>query len=462
MPLSPTFPARNARATGAKTGADQPRLTGAVFLLTLAAAVAALVLQQNLLSMFGVDYLGPGSNPLVKIHPSTYLTVAAAAWFVMSGDIGKQFNALLFSSPRMTFYTLSAATLTLYVALAIRREVSIPIDTWIVPGLLLALLSYTNERQRHSLALLVHLILLANSAAGVYEFFTGNRVIPGAQVLVDYASGEVYDLTRWQDWRAMGIFGHPLTATLITAIVAVTMTAQIAFDKATPLRGFALAHSLIALPCFGGRTSVAVCVVLLALILVVRGAQFMSGKGASMVSIVAGSLVILFMPAVLVGAYNAGAFDNFLARLEDDSGSAATRLVAVKMLELATPIELWFGDLNNTLAYRQRILGTTWGVEVFWIAFILQYGLIIAGLVFAALGAMLVEIAKQRGPIAYWPMICFVLALSSGTGLASKTQTLSMLVVLMCAMFPLRAATRPAAHRESARPARPLTPSFQR
>ncbi len=76
-----TAPGRQAAA------AEDGWLSRACFWLVAAAVLVRMGVSTNLLFLLHLDYAAPGGNPVVKIHPGTYLAVLAfAAMLLGSGE----------------------------------------------------------------------------------------------------------------------------------------------------------------------------------------------------------------------------------------------------------------------------------------------------------------------------------------------------------------------------------------
>src|ERR1700709_1590025 len=70
------------RPTDARQAGTNERVRRAAFAIGLFAVILELAVSGNLLENMGIDYASPGGNPLIKLHPATYL-VAVAAFMVL-------------------------------------------------------------------------------------------------------------------------------------------------------------------------------------------------------------------------------------------------------------------------------------------------------------------------------------------------------------------------------------------
>lgn len=418
--------------------ASRQALPGLAFALLFLALLAVFGVCGNLLHLAGMNYLTTGGNALQKIHPGSYLALLAVLTLALSAGGVQRVGACLRDHRAIAIYVAASLLLLAYVTIFVKLPAAPIIDAWICAGFLAVLITCADERQRRTLQILVHVLLAANSAVGLIEFVAQRALIP--IVFNDYsAGGALIDITYWRFERSQGLLGHPLISSLGAGMLAVAMFSQIAFDRATIWRFLAMAHALVALPAFGGRTSIAVTVVLFALISIVRLVMFLRGHGARLGTWCAIIVGLVLAPLVLFFAVELGLFNSLADRLRDDNGSAGTRMIAFDIL-FQTPFQsLILGDINHDLIARQVRLGSIWGVEVAWIAIILHFGLIATIAMLVSTWGLLRDLVRSVHPSAYWAIAFYILAGTSGTGLSSKTVELSLLVGVVSLLYSRRA-----------------------
>ena len=71
-----------AQLTDARSASGNSRLRNTAFKLGLLAVILEFIVSANSLELMGVKYMSVGGNPLVKLHPATYL-VGAACFMVL-------------------------------------------------------------------------------------------------------------------------------------------------------------------------------------------------------------------------------------------------------------------------------------------------------------------------------------------------------------------------------------------
>src|SRR3978361_2320592 len=71
------------RITDARHAGGNQRMRRAAFVIGLLAVIVQFAISGNTLEVLGIDYSSPGGNPLVKLHPGTYLVLLAAFMVLM-------------------------------------------------------------------------------------------------------------------------------------------------------------------------------------------------------------------------------------------------------------------------------------------------------------------------------------------------------------------------------------------
>lgn len=406
-------------------------LPGIVFGLLFFACFLIIAVSGNVLAMVGLNYAGSGGNPLEKIHPSTFiLLLGCAAFLLYTEGLNRLTRAV--THPSVRWGMLCLPIVIVYTQFFLTMPVATIIVSWFTPFFAMVLLNDANAKQLKLLAYLLYALMAVNSLVGVIEFAQGDALIP--PVLLDYTGeGGELDMSDWGEWRASGLFGHPLSSTLACGTLAVALFAKLCFTKCTHFESFTLMHTLAAMPVFGGRTSIFVALFCFFLIMGVRVVQDYAGKSTNRINLLGVMLWAIAAVLALMIAYSAGYFEQFIERLNDDNGSALTRLSALDIM-WNTPWDEWLlGDFRGLLFARQLSYGTIYGIEIFWVAMLLTYGLIVNLALYVPTMVMLNGSIKSCSLIKFWPVLFFFLAGSSGVGLAAKSTSLSFLIlVLFC------------------------------
>jgi hypothetical protein len=142
-----------------------------------------------------------------------------------------------------------------------------------------------------------------------------------------------------------------------------------------------------------------------------------------------------------------GLVDNFLLRFADDRGSAQSRVILFDVLDYIGVDNLWFGAPSAFTFELANLFGTDMGLENFWIAFLLFFG-IVGCIIFLPffLGYLLV-LTKERGGDSWIIVAYFLGCITSAMSLASKSPLLAILTLVMLTNpKPLQQAQKGVAH----------------
>ena len=424
MALAPAFDTHGTRTLG-------QILAGALTVIT----VAMLFLVSGLmLQAVGIAYDTAGGALWQKIHPATYVAIAAAVCLALV-----RFNVIGFIDDVARWHKGTVlflglwSLLLVHIAIIVHAPITSIVDTFLLPVALLILLTRISERQASGLAIFIHAAMTANALIALFEFASGARLTP----LV--AEG----VTLAADWRSSALLGHPLQNALITAVYALIMLQGGGRDLPRLLRLAIIGLQLAALVVFGGRVAtvmlagfggVAVAMQLWRAVRLRR----LSSANAAIFAAAATALVVGLI--LLVGG---GFFDLFLQRFAQDQGSTDARLAMFDLLERMPFFAFLFGSDPEHVATLQRLEGIEFGIESFWVAFVAFYGIVISIPFFAGLIVFLFDLKRATRPPAGWAIFFFIAVCSTSLSLAGKTTSFAMFAAMLLLLL------RPAAEREA-------------
>jgi hypothetical protein len=322
-----------------------------------------------------------------------------------------------------------------YVALNLRVPFSSLVDTFLFPIMMLVLLDGVDERSAKSLALLLHAIFTVNAVLGLVEMASGWRLTPLVAMGVDLSAA---------DHRSSALFGHPLGNAMVTGLYITAIAAGGGRDLPNWLRPVLILLQMAAMVSFGARLATVAMIGLVSLLVLRTAWRILAGQRFHAAS--AGAFLGLLPLAIvaLAGAYGAGFFDQLLERFISDNRSAEARVIMFALIPRFPLFQVLFGpdqELLNAMMYAE---GIEFGIESFWISFILTYGLLPSLFFFAGLGAFLFDLWRRAGPGALWTIAFFLIVASGSLSIGAKTLALGSLVIINLTL--LRAHTaRPAA-----------------
>ncbi|WP_439542993.1 VpsF family polysaccharide biosynthesis protein [Hyphomicrobium sp.] len=406
-------------------------------LLTAALAVyAVLILSISpfALAALGFDYGDAGGNVLTKFHPATFficfLALAAAC------GTGDPLSAAVraFHETPAALFMIGAVLIACAQAIVVTKIPFTPLlETFLPAPLVLLLLRVIPERRGRTLALLLHALLIGNAVLGIGEFLTGWRLTP---FVID---GE--DLNY--EWRATALLGHPLANAMLTGTYIVILAVGGGRDLRPLVRAAAFAICLASMAAFGGRGATVLALLMLALIAGRRLLAVLNGGHLDTRAMMAAIVAVPVAGIGLLLLAHSNFFERILDRFADDTGSAQTRW---DMLELVGRIpfsDFVFAPDHRQVLTWQGILGLERGIESFWLSMALSYGLIVAGLVFAALFAHGWTIVRRCRPGAVWPLLYFLAVATTSLSLGGKSSVLTiatfLVLVLLRPFAPARA-----------------------
>ncbi len=257
------------------------------------------------------------------------------------------------------------------------------------------------------------------------------------------------------EWRSTAILGHPLVNAAQTGLYLVLISGPAGRALDPRLRAALVLFHLGALACFGGRTAVVLVALVLALRGMVASAAILAGGRFSRRSALTATALAAALVVAVAGLVEIGAFDRFVSRFQDDSGSAHTRLAMLHVFDHLTTEAIVLGPDPADIAAAQRRLDITTAIESFVVAFPAYYGLLVTVLFFAGLGAFLLEIVRLVGPPAVAPVLFFLVLSAGANGISTKTLDLAIMTTTVLLVGGFRRDGVPAPSARSA-PARSL------
>lgn len=394
--------------------------------LMLLAVIATFMLSAGVLTNLKIHYLTPGGNPLEKLHPATFATVAATLLLLMrNGDPIGEINRS-FSEARLLLVHLFCWVCLLIQMFVLDRPFTVIIDTFLFPILVFLVIWHLTPAQRRPLVWAVHVTLLINIVLGYYEYFSGHRLIP-------LTLGSVLVIG---EWRSAALLGHPLTASGIVAAYVMALVLRPAVCPPILLRLFLIAFSMGSLMAFGGRTALMTVLLVLGCLGMVETIQLIRGKRIPLIVAIGALCLIFAVAGIVFAAFSLGIFDKMLLRFSSDKGSALARFATFDMLSHFDWNELILGPNPTRVNALQSQLGLNYGIENFWISCIAQFGLIHTALITLGLTCFLIELLRRSDPAAYAILLLILMIAASSVSFSSKNIQLAQFVFLIALLLP--------------------------
>ncbi len=389
-------------------------------------AVLYLTISTLTLLNLGFNYDDAGGSVFEKIHPATF-----AAFFVLGAASLLEGNPLtelmraLERYPGTTMYLAMIAILIGYSITIAGLPFTAFFDTFLAPALVFFLFKDMREARAMRFVWLIHSLMMLNALIGIGEFITGERLTP----LV--ASGLVID----DDWRSTALLGHPLANASLTGAYLLAMALGGARDLPKALAAAGFIVNAAAMVVFGGRASTVILLAILA-VLAAKGAfRVLRGGRFDRNVILTALIVIPILAVAVIGLEEAGFFDQFLERFVDDKGSADARVEMFGLFQHLSWYVLLLAPDAVQMATLKRVYGLDFGIESFWISFVLSYGIIPGVAFFAALFLFCRDVLSVLRPGGIWVFVFFFLVASTSVSLSSKSTLFAVLLLLMLVML---------------------------
>lgn len=403
--------------------------------LTVAGCLVLFAVSPDLLAHWGVPYGTVGGSAPAKVHPGTWLIT-----------LGLMLAALRFSSP-ITFAIRAAAlfpgllvffltwAFLMWYAIRVQGQPFTPmIDSFLLPFVALLALSTQSEATKRGLALALHTLLFVNALLGLAEYLLGFRLTP-------LVAG---DVELESEWRSTALIGHPLSNAVIMGSYMIIMSLGGGRDLPKALRPLVTLAALASMVAFGGRTSLVLALLAMGGVFFVRFVGVLRGDTVDIRMTAAVIALAPLFGVALAALYASGFFDQMLERFVNDNGSARARLVMLGFFRHLSWEEIVFGPHGDKMGGLQRLEGVEYGLESFFVAYILAYGLIVSSVFFVGVAFFCREIVRASRLAAVLPIGFFFVVAATSVSLSAKTTTLGMLVALLLTMLRPRPDMRPA------------------
>lgn len=395
--------------------------------LMLLAVVAAFTISAALLTNWKIHYVFTGGNFYEKMHPATYATFLAWLLLLMrNGDPVGEINRA-FSDAKLMLVYLFGWLLLLIQMFVLERPFTLIIDTFLLPVVLCLVIWRLSAAQKRPLIYAIHGAILLNVVIGYYEYYSGHRLIPLA------LGGDVVMLG---EWRASALLGHPLAASGLVGGYILALVLRPALCPPLAIRLPLIAFCLGSLMAFGGRTALVTVLVVIGCLALLEVFALMRGKRTSLLAAIAAICLLFVLAAGILAAFELGLFDKMLLRFASDKGSAMTRVATFNLLSQFDWHELILGPNPARVMALQTQLGLKYGIENFWIACIVQFGLVHTALLAIGLICFFAEILRRSSGAAWAIVLLILMIATSSVSFSSKNIQLAQFVILIALLLP--------------------------
>jgi hypothetical protein len=421
------------RLTDARHASGNQRMRRAAFAIGLLSVIAEFAISGNTLLNLGIDYSSPGGNPLIKLHPGTYLVSLAAFMVLMlARPAGSGLIRFFRSTPALASFIMLILFCAFYsIANVGISGAAVYVESYLSAGMLAIALEGGTDRQKRTLAWWIIAFCVVSIVISIGESATQTHLIPlqfGDDVPKDFVDDA-------EDFRGAGLFGHPLTAALTTSM-ATFMLLRMRMNGV--LKAALFTTLLIGLLSFGGRAALGTTLIMLgvaAIVVLLRGVVM---RNLSMGFVGAlGAAVVILPPLMLMLITSTDIGERILTHMYMDE-SADARGLQWLVLQHLNLHDVLFGvslDRLDVLKYQIGLGGSTTDIENFWLLMFLNLGAIGFVVFLIALGLFLVHLGRTVShPLGWMLLVSAMLIDSTSNSLGRKSVDLFFMAACMIAM----------------------------
>jgi hypothetical protein len=395
----------------------------ALQLLTALAVAATFTVASPLLDLLGIPYAAPTGSFLCKLHPATWLIAAAYAVALAGcGNPLRELGRSLAHQPATAVYLASVLLMLVWSLVRFGASgTAFFIDTLLMPGVLALLLARLDLATQRWLFNLLCGLVMGNTLLGIGEQLTEMRLIPltfGNDIVM------VEDL-----FRATALLGHPLWAASVTGFALFVLYRL----RGRVVRSLCCLVLVLALLSFGGRTSLATNLALIAPLALFDLARHARRTGLSYAEVTGGTAVAVLALGTVVAAVMGGSVGERIVGSLDWDSSAQVRTKMIEVFHYMDWQQFLFGmnpvEIHSISAHLGLVFPEG-AIESFWIVLCMQVGVPLLALFALALAAFFLRLARLGGIAVGLGLVAFLLVASTSISLAVKSPILVAVVAL--------------------------------
>jgi hypothetical protein len=421
------------RLTDHRQEGGNQRVRKAAFVFGLLAVILEFAISGNTLEVLGINYSSTGGNPLIKLHPGTYLVaIGAFIMLMMARPAGSGLVRFFRGTPALAAFIMLVLFCAFYSIVNVGFSgAAIYIESYVSAGLLAVALEGGTDRQKRHLAWWIIAFCILSIFISIVESMTQTHLIP---LQIGDATPADLKLDS-EDFRGAGLFGHPLTAALTTAM-ATFMLLRMRMNAL--LKAVLFTTLLVGLLSFGGRAALGTTlgmVSLAAFVTLLRGIV-RRDLSIGFVGTIAAALIIL-PPLALLLITSTDIGERILTHLYFDE-SAGVRNLQWLVLNHLNLHDVLFGVPPDRLAILKYQIGlgeATTDIENFWLLMFLNLGVIGFAVFLVALAMFIVHLGRRTAhPLGWMLLFAAILIDSTSNSLGRKSVDLFFMTACMIAM----------------------------
>jgi hypothetical protein len=400
------------------------------FVLTFLAVMASFTFSGNTLNILGTHYAEPGGNPLLKIHPATYLAVMAATASLVSRSSAQSRLGYVFGrAPALFFFVGLTIFCTAFACFnAGLTGVGVYVDNYLSAGALAIAMFSASGRQRRVIAHLILVLCVINVLISLAEYVHQEHFIPLDMKLGDGTAVGSDD--KSEEFRPAALYTHPLTGAMATAFgLFLALDTKLRFGTAA----ICIGTFAVGLLGFGGRAALGVTIgLLVARVIITLARDFLNGR-------INGRLLgTIFMAVCLLGPLTTYLLtetpvgERIAARAYYDE-SAEVRSDQWQVFSKVNTQQALYGTPVAEVAQIYEQVGLNYGVENPLILIFLNLGIIGSPILILGLVIYFLYL-RQAYPESGWLLLAAAFIFFSSNSIGSKSPDLFMMTACAVTM----------------------------
>lgn len=357
-------------------------------------------------SMYGYNTEGAGF--FLKIHPVSYMLTFML--LVLTVMFGIRRDISFFFKEQFGLFQFACVNLLIciwYVFVFGTSGVAYIVDTYFAAFVFLFFLAKLSILYKQRILSFIIYFITFNSVLALVEFTFGLNFFEPPR--------------NFGFFRATALFGHPLTNSLISAVIALaSMNLECNFWK----KWIFVLINLFSILAFGGRAAfvftLAGIFVFIFQDAVVNNFGFEKFYKSFSYNLIFGCIFVFVMIFLL---YYNDIGSGFRNRMYYDT-SAQVRLDSLFLLKKLSISELMWGNDNYYIYKVSMLLPEAKNIENFWIVLLLRYGIVFFVLFIISYCCFCWDVLKKNGFSGIIIMILFTLICSSNNSLSFKDPSL--------------------------------------
>lgn len=362
------------------------------------------------------NYSSPGGTPILKIHPGSYLLMAAFVTLAATKGV----ISFTLTRARSEPWVFQFFLITLFIALYELAKFGMSglaymVDALIIPPLTLMLLYYAAPKQRLGLTTLILNILFFNSLMAIAEFIVKIHFLPAGPL-----EGADY-------FRSTALLGHPLANALMTAPML-----PLLFLMNWPVSRKLIYTCIyvISLLAYGARGAFGIGLMVFSIGMLLSGGGLVLHRKLRLTTFLIIIFVVLLISGSVISVLLFGT--DFGARIVQKAymdESAETRVLIFKIFDVLTFDQLWQGLPLSQVEVLQEKYDFFRYLENFWIIMLIGMGIPSFCVFVVSFLWFCYALQKSQHILMTFSVLSFIAVASTNNSLTTKTPALMVFAV---------------------------------